>query len=159
MVRSGWLLIAWRNWMARGARAGDRVAGASRRGRSVALLVGAAALIVQLLLSPLHASFHEGAISARSAALAELAALTGDPNVLCADMGDGRPGDPAHGKADCPGLCCNLSHGLAFFLPPPAFSPAIPSRIFVAISGPRPILLVASAHAPSAQPRGPPLSA
>jgi hypothetical protein len=117
------------------------------------------ALIVQLLLSPLHASFHEGAISARSAALAELAALTGDPNVLCADMGDGRPGDPAHGKADCPGLCCNLSHGLAFFLPPPAFSPAIPSRIFVAITGPRPILLVASAHAPSAQPRGPPLSA
>jgi hypothetical protein len=130
----------------------------SRRARSLALVVGAAALIAQLLLSPLHASFHEAAISAQSAALAELAALTGDPNVLCAGMGDG-PGDPAHDKADCPGPCCQLSHGLAFFLPPPAFSPAIPSRIFVAITGPRPILLVASAHAPSAQPRGPPLSA
>jgi hypothetical protein len=105
------------------------------------------------------APFHEGAISARSAALAELAALTGDPKVLCADMGDGQPGDPAHDKADCPGLCCHLSHGLAFALPPPAFSPTVPSLISVTISTPHPILLVVSAHAPSAQPRGPPLSA
>ncbi|MGC1579097.1 MAG: hypothetical protein WA813_23775 [Beijerinckiaceae bacterium] len=135
----------------------------SRRARSVALLVGAAALIFQLFLAPWHAPLVRAASaspqSAALATLAELAALTGNPNVLCADMGDGRPGDPAHDMADCPGLCCHLSHGLAFFLPPPAFSPAIPSRIFVAISGPRPILLVASAQAPSAQPRGPPLSA
>jgi hypothetical protein len=145
--------------MARGARSGDQVVGASRRGHSLTLFVGAAALILQLLLSPLHASFHVGAISAQSAALAELAALTGDPNVLCADMGDRQPGDPAHDKADCPGLCCHLSHGLVFFIPPPAFSPAIPSCILVAITKPRPIFLVASSHSPNAQPRGPPLSA
>jgi hypothetical protein len=145
--------------MARGAISGGLTAGASRRAPGFALLIGAAALVLQLLLSPLHAPFHEGAISARSAALAELAALTGDPKVLCADMGDGQPGDPAHDKADCPGLCCHLSHGLAFALPPPAFSPTVPSLISVTISTPHPILLVVSAHAPSAQPRGPPLSA
>lgn len=150
--------------MTRGARSRDEVAGASRRERGFALLIGAAALIVQLFLSPLHAPFlHASSDSPQSAArlgaLAELAALTGDPNVLCAGAGAGQPGDPAHDNADCPGLCCQLGHGLALYLPPPAFSPALPSRIAITIVAQRPISLAASAHAPNAQPRGPPPSA
>jgi hypothetical protein len=135
----------------------------SRRERSFALLIGAAALIIQLFLSPPHAPFVRAASDSRQSAaltaLADLAALTGEHNVLCADAGDGQPVDPAHDKADCPGLCCHLSHGLAFFLPPPAFSPAIPSGISVTSFARRAVSLTASAHAPNAQPRGPPLSA
>ena len=140
------------------------MAGASRRERGFALLIGAAALILQLLLSPLHASFlHASSYSAQSAtrlgALAELAALTGEQNVLCGDATGGQPGDPAHDNADCLGLCCQLGHGLALFLPPPVFSAAVPSRIAITLVAQRTISLAASTHAPNAQPRGPPPSA
>jgi hypothetical protein len=129
----------------------------------LALLIGAAALILQLVLSPLHASVvrapSNSPQSAALTALAQLAALSGEHNVLCADADGGPPGDPAHGTADCTGLCCHLSHGVALFLAPPAFSPAIPSRMPVTIFGRRQISSAPSAHSPNAQPRGPPLSA
>ena len=154
-------MVAWQQPMTRGAKAEDRTVRASKRERGLALLIGATAFILQLLLSPLHGPF-VGAVSAspQSAALtalADLAALTGESNVLCADMGGGQPGAPGH-DADCPGLCCHLSHVLALFLLPPAFSPSVPSRVSVVIPGPRPISLGAAAHARSAQPRGPPVS-
>ncbi|MBV8428841.1 MAG: hypothetical protein JOZ30_16035 [Hyphomicrobiales bacterium] len=152
------------NRMARGARQRNEVAGASARERGSALLIGALALILQLFLSPLHTPFQHASLdspqeAARLGALVNLAALTGDPNVICAEADDRQPGDPTHDNGDCPGLCCHLGHGLAFFLAPPAFSPAVPLRVAIGFVGSRPISFVTSAHAPNAQPRGPPPSA
>jgi hypothetical protein len=130
----------------------------ARRERGFALLIGATALILQLLLSPLHAPFvHSAPGALRSDALAELAALTGEQNLLCGDE-DGS-GNPAHHDADCPGLCCQLGHGLALFLVPPSPSPEKLAGPSIKISRPHSSFLIAGAHSTSAQPRGPPLSA
>ena len=147
-----------RSGMKRGASSRARLARASRRERGIALLIGATALLLQLILSPLGAHFAHRA--APSAQLAELAALTGDPNVICADMNDGpQNGGPAHDKAECPGLCCHLGHGLALFLVPPSPSPKNFAGFSVRLSRAPAAFLTASAGATIAQPRGPPLSA
>ncbi|MBV8963232.1 MAG: hypothetical protein JOY97_09085 [Hyphomicrobiales bacterium] len=126
--------------------------------------MGAAALILQLILSPLHAPLpHSASASTQSVALnalAELAALTGDANVICADMGGAQPGGvPAHEKADCPGLCCHLSYAVPLFLVPPSPAPKVFSSVFVKISRAHAILLAVSTSPTCAQPRGPPFSA
>ncbi|MBV9590918.1 MAG: hypothetical protein JO310_15075 [Hyphomicrobiales bacterium] len=147
--------------MKRGASSRARLARASRRERGIALLIGATALLLQVILSPLSAhSAHRAAPSAQLGALAELAALTGDPNVICADMNDGpQNSGPAHDKADCSGLCCHLGHGLALFLVPPSPSPKNFAGFSVRLSRAPAAFLTASAGATIAQPRGPPLSA
>ncbi|MBV9568961.1 MAG: hypothetical protein JO172_12555 [Hyphomicrobiales bacterium] len=150
--------------MSRGASSRNRPGRASQREGGFALLIGAAALILQLILSPLHAPLvHSSSTSTQLLALealAELAALTGDQNVFCADMDGGQQGSvPAHEKADCPGLCCHLSHGPALFLAPPAPLPKVFSGVSVRISRAHAILLAVSASPTNAQPRGPPLSA
>jgi hypothetical protein len=130
-----------------------------RRRRAFALLAGAAALILQLFLAPLHLPLlHQASASPESAALAELAALTGEHNVLCADAGDEHSGIPSHDDADCPGLCCHLGQGLALFLPPPPSSPAILVSRSVDIRFVQAVSLHFGAHPRSAQPRGPPSS-
>jgi hypothetical protein len=90
--------------------------------------------------------------------LAELAELTGQLHVLCADPGDPQSGNPVHGEADCSGVCCHLGHGLVLFVPIPPASAAMALGRSVALRQPQAILAHSGAHWPSAKPRGPPLS-
>ncbi|MFI5012658.1 MAG: hypothetical protein ACHQAY_09940 [Hyphomicrobiales bacterium] len=138
--------------MARGAKTGEGWISASRRSRAFALLAGAAALILQLFLAPLHPA---GAAPS-STSLAELAALTGQHSVLCADGAGHQPDNPLHGDAECPGLCCQLGHGLAAFLPPAPSVFAVLVGESAEIALPRAASASSPAHAPNAQPRGPP---
>ncbi|SEE93272.1 hypothetical protein SAMN05444161_7932 [Rhizobiales bacterium GAS191] len=118
------------------------------------LLAGALALILQLVLAPAHMA---GAPPAADS-FAELAALTGQHAALCVADDGQQPGSPVHGDADCPGLCCQLGHGLAAFLPPPVLPGIVVGRSFE-------IHLPQAPSAPrgrstlSAQPRGPPQTA
>ena len=140
--------------MAQGAKKGGQRIRASMRGRSLALLAAVASLVVQLFLAPLHL-----ALPAQSSAkLAELAALTGQHSVLCDEAADHQPGNPSHGDADCPGLCCQLGHGLHALLSPPLsrFGVALGGSIEIRPSGT--IFLRSGTHSSSAQPRGPPVT-
>jgi hypothetical protein len=139
--------------MAQAAKIGGRPIRASMRCRSLVLLAGIAALIAQLFLAPLHVA----AAAPSSASLAELSALTGQRNVLCADL-EHQPGAPAHGDADCPDLCCQLGHGVAAFLPPSPIPLAVVVGRFTDLKPPLTIAPCAAAHWPSAQPRGPPIA-
>jgi hypothetical protein len=138
--------------MARGARSGVRRGRGSRPRQALALLAGALALILQLLLAPTHLATAAPA----DTTLAELTALTGQHGVLCAFAEDQRPDGPVHGDADCPGLCCQLGHGLAAFLPPPV-PPSVMVGRSVAIALPAMPAPPPAARPQSAQPRGPPI--
>jgi hypothetical protein len=127
----------------------SRHATAQQREGAFALLVGALALALQLVLASAH-------VTAVSGSLGAVAALTGGHGVLCADSTDHDPAGPAHGDFDCSGLCCQLGHSAAA-LPSQAY---LPLTIILAGSA-EPSLLPAS-PAPAeprgalAQPRGPP---
>jgi hypothetical protein len=120
----------------------------------LALLAGALALILQLVFAPTHLATAAPA----NATLAELTALTGQHGALCAFAEDQRPDGPVHGDTDCPGLCCQLGHGLAVFLPPPVPQSVAAGRSF-AIGPPATPAPRSAARTQSAQPRGPPPTA
>jgi hypothetical protein len=138
--------------MARGIKIRFGWRGLARASRAVALLAGALALIVQFALAAPHLAV------ASDSAVAELAALTGEHLVLCADA-QGGSHSPAQHEADCSGLCCHLGQQLATALPPAiAVSGAVTRR-----SAELPPVPSSAApdekHFSNAQPRGPPASA
>jgi hypothetical protein len=131
------------------ARIADQHAAARGREGALALLAGALALALQLVLVSAH-------MTGASGVPGELAALTGAHNLLCADGADHDPGGPAHGGFDCSGLCCQLGHSAAA-LPSQAY---LPLNIILAGLA-EPSLLPALPTPPEprrarAQPRGPP---
>ena len=140
--------------MARGVKTRFGRQGLARASRAVALLSGVLALVLQFAL----AAPHIAVASDGASAVAELAALTGEHLVLCADA-QGGSHSPAQHDADCSGLCCHLGQHLATALPPAiAVSGAVTRR-----SAELPPVPSSAApdekHFSNAQPRGPPASA
>jgi hypothetical protein len=119
--------------------------------RSIALLLGALAFVLQLVFAPAHVALSEPG----HAAIAELSALTGEHLALCAGAADDQGGAPTHSNGDC-GQCCRLGPEFAASLPPPIVIAAVKPNVGRALP-----LKAQSASAPqtryaAAQPRGPP---
>jgi hypothetical protein len=115
-------------------------------------LIGALALIVQLILAPANVAV----ASPKSAALAELSALSGQSVVLCThDAGD-QPDAPAHSHCDGSGFCCHLGHAIAAIFVPPALTLGSAWGLLPRPLPPAEIDLHQAERAQCALPRGPP---
>jgi hypothetical protein len=119
--------------------------------RSIALLFGALAFVLQLVLAPAHvASAQSG-----DTAIAELSALTGEHLALCAGAADDQGDAPTHSTGDC-GQCCRLGPESAASLPPPIVIIAVIPHVGRALPLPAQSASAPQTRYAAAQPRGPP---